>query len=393
MATRDFNVLTINGGSSSIKFSVYSCSKKLALQLSGRIERIGTSDPVFTYTIVAKDPIRAIIKAKDIKEAGLFLISWLNNQLGIKNIDAAGHRIVYGMKHTNPVYIDEQLLDELKQSSRYDPDHMPGAISLIENIREQYPLLKQIACFDTAFHSTLPRVASMYALPRKFEAEGIRRYGFHGLSYQYLLKELEELTNKKIYNGKLILAHLGSGASMAAVNKGICLDTTMGFTPAGGFMMGTRSGDLDPGIISYLFQQDKFSAKQLDDLINHQSGLLGVSQTSSDMHDLLKTAQTDIRAEEAISLFCYQVKKSFCAFTGVLGGADALVFTGGIGENAYEVRARICGGLEYLGLQLDEKQNRQQAFLISSVESRIAVYVIAANEEYMIAQLTNELIN
>ncbi len=381
-------ILTINAGSSSIKFSVYQYNEVLKIILHGKIERIGTPTAGFVYTRHEEVAIHEPVPAKDIAGAALFLIDWLEKEISFKYINAVGHRIVQGMRHTGPVIINQEIIEEFKQISVFDPDHMPGAIVLIEKIREKYPTIKQVACFDTAFHAAIPRVASMFALPRHFEKDGIRRYGFHGISYQYLMEKLLLLGGASLCNGKLILAHLGSGASMAAVKDGKCIDTSMGFTPAGGFMMGTRTGDLDPGIISWLLQKNKLNADQLNSIINHESGLLGVSETTADMGDLLKIEKSDPRAADAIALFCYQVKKTLCAYAGVLGGLDTIVFTGGIGENAFKVRSRICADLDFLGIALNDNYNQHNNQLISSTDSKVAVYVIPTNEELMIAKET-----
>ena len=356
MLQENLTILTINGGSSSIKFALYTCSKNPELLSTGKIQRIGSSNTTLSYKETGKESTDTAINAKDITAAAGYLIEWLNKNINIKDIKSVGHRIVYGMNHVKPVVIDNNIMNELKTVSQIDPDHMPGAIVLIKKIAEQLPGLPQVACFDTSFHTSLPRVAQMLPLPRRFEKEGIKRYGFHGISYQYLMEQLFSMGGSKLANGKLILAHLGSGASMAAVKDGKCIDTSMGFTPTGGFMMGTRTGDLDPGIISWMLTKDKLNAAQIDSMVNHESGLLGVSGTSADMGDLLKAEQSDQNAAEAIALFCYQVKKTLCAYTGALGGLDTFVFTGGIGENAPAVRSKICAGLEFLGILTDEKK-------------------------------------
>lgn len=392
MAQNGFTILTINAGSSSIKFSLYSDNKKPELLLVGKIEKIGTTTSSFEHKATGKHPVHKIITAKNISEAAILLIDWVENNIGFNKVSAAGHRIVHGMNHVRPVIISDLILAELQSITKYDPDHLPGAIMLIKKIAEKQPGLQQVACFDTSFHATLPRVAQMLPLPRRFEDEGIRRFGFHGISYAYLMEKLVSIAGVKIANGRLILAHLGSGASLAAVKDGKCMDTSMGFTPAGGFMMGTRTGDLDPGILSFLLQEDKITAKDVDSIVNHESGLLGVSGTSADMGDLLKNEKADKRAAEAIALFCYQVKKTLCAYTGVLGGLDTIVFTGGIGENAFQVRSKICAGLDFLGIHLDEKVNQQNDLLISAPESKVTVYVIPANEESMIAKYTIALL-
>lgn len=391
MQEKKIQVLTINCGSSSIKFSLYQSGKTLVSQLSGKLEKIGMTGARFDYRKKGDSPVRKAVAAKDIPAAAAFLLNWFETQIGFENIQCIGHRIVHGMMHTSPLLINQEILDEFKQISVFDPDHMPGAIILIGKIREKYPHLKQVACFDTAFHASLPRVASIFALPRRFEKDGIRRYGFHGLSYQYLLYKLGVSAGKKILKHRMVFAHLGSGSSMAAVKDGKCIDTTMGFTPTGGFMMGTRSGDIDPGIVSYLLRKYMYTADQLDSIVNHESGLLGVSATSSDMQELLDKETTDTRAAEAIALFCYQAKKNLCALAGVLGGIDGLVFTGGIGENAASVRLRICEGLKHLGIELDEVKNRKNAKIISRPGKAVKIYIIPANEEYMIARLTIDL--
>jgi acetate kinase len=243
-----------------------------------------------------------------------------------------------------------------------------------------------VACFDTAFHHDMPRVAQTLPIPRRYEAQGVRRYGFHGLSYAFLMEELARLGDPAATTGRIIHGHLGNGASLAAVRDGKPVDTSMSFTPTAGVPMSTRSGDLDPGLVWYLARTEKISAKQFNEMVNFQSGLLGISETSSDMRDLLNRERQDVRAAEAVALFCYQVKKWIGAFAAALGGLDTLVFAGGIGENAPTVRARICEGLEFLGIEPEEKQNASNEGLISGVASRVAVRVIHTDEEYMIAK-------
>ena len=384
------NILTINGGSSSIKFSIYSNENTLELRLKGKIERIGTADCAFVYSPLSGENVTQKLGSKTMETASEFLIDWLGNEVGFDHIQVVGHRIVHGMLHTHEEVISDELIDELKRISTYDPDHLPAEIFLIQKIKERQPGLQQVACFDTSFHTDLPRVASMFAIPRRFETEGIRRYGFHGLSYSYLLENLTKIAGSELVNSKLILAHLGSGCSMAAVKNGKSIDTTMGFTPVGGTMMGTRPGDLDPGIIDYLLKNNRTNSKEFSDLINHQSGLLGVSETSADMSNLMKIEHSDYRAAEAIDLFCYQAKKWIGALTAALGGLDALVFTGGISENAPVILKRICEGLGYLGLEITEQGGGLENMLISTSESRVKVYMIPANEEYMIAKMAGQ---
>jgi acetate kinase len=278
------------------------------------------------------------------------------------------------------------VVAELRRLGPFDPEHLPGEILLIEACHRRFPDVPQVACFDTAFHHDLPRVARLLPIPRRYEAQGVRRYGFHGLSYAYLMGELARLAGPDVARGRVILAHLGNGASLAAVRDGHSVDTSMSFTPTAGVPMSTRSGDLDPGLLWYLARTDGLDARRLNDLVNSQSGLLGVSETSSDMRDLLDRETHDVRAAEAVALFCYQLKKWIGAFAAALGGLDALVFAGGIGEHAPAVRSRTCSGLEFLGVELDETRNAANEGVISAAASRVAVRVIRTDEALMIAR-------
>jgi acetate kinase len=285
------------------------------------------------------------------------------------------------------------MVEELHQLQPFDPEHLPEEILLTEAFHRRFPDLPQVACFDTAFHHDLPRVAQLLPIPRRYEAQGVHRYGFHGLSYAFLMEELARLAGSQAARGRVILAHLGNGASLAAVYDGKPVDTSMSFTPAAGVPMSTRSGDLDPGLVWYLARTEGFDAKRFNEMVNFQSGLLGVSETSSDMQLLLERETEDVRAAEAVALFCYQVKKWIGAFAAALGGLDTLVFAGGIGENAPAVRARICEGLEFLGIELEEKQNLASAAVISMEASRVAVRVMHTDEESMIAKMVCRVLN
>lgn len=284
------------------------------------------------------------------------------------------------------------MLDELHSITPYDPDHLPAEIELIEVFLQRHPKLLQVSCFDTAFHQTMPRVAKLLPIPRRFDAKGIQRYGFHGLSYSYLMEELARVAGPKAAQGRVILAHLGNGASMVAVKDGKSIDTSMGFTPAAGLPMGTRPGDLDPGVAWYMMRSENLTPKQFNNLINHGSGLLGISETSSDMQDLLAQETDDVRAAEAVALFCYQAKKWIGAFAATLGGLDTLVFAGGIGENSPVVRSRICEGLGFLGIRLEEKRNKANAPVISKDIGQAIVRVIHTDEEWMIAKTVSQMI-
>ena len=381
------SVLTINGGSSSIRFAFYEAGEPLRRQLAGKVDRIGLSGTTFSFNDASgKYHDSRAIETGSRSSAVAFLLDWLETQQDFASVKAVGHRVVHGMGHNEPERVTPALLTELHRITPYDPEHLPLELELIEAILRRHPALPQVACFDTAFHRTMPRVASMLPIPRRYEVAGVRRYGFHGLSYEFLIGELARLGDPAASAGRVILAHLGNGASLAAVRDGRSVDTSMGFTPAGGLMMSSRSGDLDPGLIGYLARSEQLSAAQFQNMVNHDSGLLGVSETSSDLRDLLVREAGDIRAAEAVALFCYQTKKWIGSFAAALGGLDTLVFAGGIGENAPLVRERVCDGLGFLGIELDQQSNLRNAPLISSDTSRVSVRVIRTDEELMIAK-------
>jgi acetate kinase len=381
------SILTINGGSSSIKFALYEAVNPLKRGLRGTVDRIGLSGTNLTFNEpTEKQPKSFKLAAADHKSAANSLIDWLEKKIDFKSVKGVGHRVVHGMKHTEPEIVTKKLLDELRRISPNDPDHLPREIELIETFRERHPKLPQVACFDTAFHQNMPRVAKLLPIPRRFDAKGIQRYGFHGLSYAYLMEELARLGDPTAKKGRVILAHLGNGASMAAVRDGKSIDTSMCFTPTAGLVMSTRSGDLDPGLAPYLARTEKMTTQQFYKMVNHESGLLGVSETSSDMRDLLNHEKRDVRAAEAVALFCYQAKKWIGSFAAALGGLDALVFAGGIGENAPVVRARICEQLDFLGVKINGTRNAGNAAVISADNARVTVRVIRTDEELMIAR-------
>jgi len=387
-------ILTINGGSSSIKFALYDVGEALKRGLWGKLDRIGTSNTNLTcYDASGNQQYSHSTAASDHRSAANILFDWLKEQEEFASVAALGHRVVHGMKHIQPEIITQDLLDELHRIRPYDPDHLPREIELIEACRQRSPSLVQVACFDTAFHQTMPRVAKLLPIPRRFDAKGVQRYGFHGLSYAYLVEELERVGDPAATKGRIVLAHLGNGASMAAVCDGKSIDTSMGFTPTAGLVMSTRSGDLDPGLAPYLARAEQVNAKQFYEMVNHESGLLGVSETSADMRDLLAQRALDVRAEEAVALFCYQAKKWIGSFAAALGGLDSLVFSGGIGENAPIVRAQICEGLGFLGIELDEQRNAISADVISATASRTTVRVIRTDEELMIARSVHRILD
>ena len=386
-------MLLLNAGSASIRFAVYDArGPALARRLHGHLDFLAHPEATLTYQAAGKAPVSHLVPAGGYIATVQFLLTWLELQPAFKLVHVVGHRVVHGMEHHEPEFVTPALVAELHRLCAYDPEHLPGEIMLIEALRQRHQHLRQVACFDTDFHYHLPPVAQLLPLPRRLRRQGIRRYGFHGLSYAYLLEELGRRAGPAAAQGRVLLAHLGSGASLAAVRGGQCLDTSRGFTPAGGLVMGTRPGDLDPGVAWYLMQARRLTARQFNQLLNHESGLLGVSETSADMRQLLAAEATDVRAAEAVELFCYQARKWVGAYAAVLGGLDTLVFAGGIGEHAAEVRVRICQGLEFLGIELDAGRNAAHAGLISADSSRVAVRVIPTDEAAHMAQQVCQLL-
>jgi acetate kinase len=380
------SILTVNAGSSSIKFALYQVGETLKQRLYGKVDRIGLTGTNLTFhELDGKPQASRSLAAADHKSAARLLIDWFEAQKSFASVKAVGHRVVHGMTHSEPEQVTPKLIDELHRIAPYAPEHLPREIALIEAFHQRHPKLPQVTCFDTAFHHTMPRVAKLLPIPRRFDTIGIQRYGFHGLSYAYLMEELARVAGTQAAQNRVILAHLGNGASLTAVKGGKSIDTSMGFTPTSGLPMSTRPGDLDPGVAWYLMQAESMTPKQFNNLINHESGLLGVSETSSDMRDLLDREMKDVRAAEAVALFCYQVKKWIGAYAAALGGVETLVFSGGIGENAPEVRSRICDGLGFLGIELKEKRNMANEGVISTAASRVVVRVIRTDEEWMIA--------
>ena len=386
MNEKPLSILTINGGSSSIKFALYEAVNPLKRGLYGKVDRIGLSGTNLTFNEPTKKKPKSFkLAAANHKSAANSLIDWLEKQIDFKSVKGVGHRVVHGMKHTEPEIVTKKLLDELRRISPNDPDHLPREIELIKVLRQRHPKLPQVACFDTAFHQTMPRVAKLLPIPRRFDAKGIQRYGFHGLSYAYLMEELARLGDPAAKKGRVILAHLGNGASMAAVRDGKSIDTSMCFTPTAGLVMSTRSGDLDPGLAPYLARTEQMTTSQFYKMVNHESGLLGVSETSSDMRDLLEHEKKDVRAAEAVALFCYQAKKWIGSFAAALGGLDTLVFAGGIGENApLSASASVKGWIPRhrteRGAQCEECGGDFHE------PGRVTVRVIRTDEELMIAR-------
>lgn len=388
-------VAAINAGSSSIKFALFDflSPEEFRRTSEGMIERIGLNDASLHVRAFEKaDSYSLPVTALDYPAAVGVLMDFLEREAGEDRLAAAGHRVVQGgPKYSEPRLITSEVLEELRRLVPIDPEHLPGEILIAEALRGRFPDLPQFACFDTAFHHDLPTVARMLPIPRRYEAQGVRRYGFHGISYSFLLEELARLGDPAAQSGRVILLHLGNGASLAAVRDGKSVDTSMGFTPAAGVPMSTRSGDLDPGLSSYLARTERMSPEEFDRMVNFGSGLLGVSETSPDVRDLLDRESADVRAAEAIALFCYQVRKWIGAFAAALGGLDALVFSGGIGENSPTIRSRICNGLEFLGVRIEAGMNGSNEGLISGPSGRVRVRVIPTDEELMIAKTVYNL--
>ena len=385
-------ILTINCGSSTLKFELFEASDGERSIARGVVDRIGGRGSAELIGENGERTLRSIATA-DHSEATLQAIRLLHSSGLLGTLEAVGHRVVHGgTRFAGPVLLDAGTEETIEELEELAPLHNGPALAAIRAAREVLgPEMVQVAAFDTAFHTRMPRVARLYALPRDLAERGIVRYGFHGLSYEYVMEELCRL-DCEAAAGRVVVAHLGNGASMAAVRDGAGVDTTMGFTPTGGLVMGTRSGDLDPGVPLFLLEERGMSPTEVSDLLNKQAGLLGVSGTSADMRDLLECEASDPRAAEAVALFCYQAKKFLGALAAALGGIETLVFTGGIGEHAAPVRKRVCEGLEFLGITLDLERNAAHAPLISSDKSVVTVRVMPTDENLMVACHTSRLV-
>jgi acetate kinase len=395
MKSANSRILTINGGSSSIKFALFECGDSFKKILQGGIDMIGLQESgLHMKGSEPADNFSRRVIAPNHAEAVAVLMNSIGERGGLEALVAVGHRVVHGgPKYSQPQFIKAEMIDDLLQLSPFDPEHMPEEIMLIELIHRQFPDLPQVACFDTAFHHDLPRLAQLLPLPRRYEEQGVRRYGFHGLSYEFLMEELTRVAEAEEIQGRIILAHLGNGASLVAVRDGKSMDTSMSFTPTSGLVMSTRSGDIDPGLAYFFSQTEQMTAAKFNHMVNHESGLLGISERSSDMRELLKYEMEDVRSAEAVALFCYQVKKWVGSYAAVLGGLDTLVFTGGIGEQAPLIRARICEGLEFLGIEIAAEQNAANAGVISLKSGRVTVRVIQTDEEQMIAKAVYRILD
>jgi len=384
----DTYLLTVNAGSSSIKLAAFSLGNPTKKLFEAAVDNIGHP----SVSLVANGQTKPVA-AKDHADAAYVLVQWLTAQASTSHIVSIGHRIVHGGPgHYKTQVVTSELLTDLQKFTAFDPVHLPAQLQLIVTFQKLLPDARQIVCFDTAFHHDLPTRARLLPIPRHFAADGIRRYGFHGLSYAFILEELRRVEGEMAVNGKVIIAHLGSGASLAAIRNGKSIDTTMSMTPASGLPMSTRSGDLDPGLALYLARTQGYDADQFNRMTNFESGLLGISETTADMKKLLEIETDDNRAKDAVDIFCYQVKKSIGSLAAAIGGLDTLVFTGGMGENAPKIRMRVCEGLEFLGVTLNTARNEEGTRLISADGSRVGVHVIHTDEAVTIAREAAKLI-
>ncbi len=378
-------ILCFNGGSSSIKFALFQCrGQEETLLAHGAVERIGLPAGLLQVFGARHEPLAELNRGFADHNSAIHSALDTLNSLRLPRPEAVGHRLVHGGKeYDSPMIVDLPLLTALKRLTAFAPLHLPAELQGIKSISRRFPEIPQVACFDTAFHRRMPEMAQRFPLPRDLWQHGVRKYGFHGLSYEYILDVLGEAAR-----GRIIIAHLGNGASMAAILDGRPIDTTMGFTPTGGLMMGTRCGDLDPGLLLYLLRENTRGVAEIEELVNHQSGLLGVSGISSDMETLLEKRDSDYRAAQAIEMFCYHIRKHIGALAAVLEGLETIIFTGGIGEKAAPIRRSVCQGLAYLGVQIDPALNDCHAKTISTAGSSCRVMVVPTDEELMIARHT-----
>lgn len=386
-------VLTINSGSSSIKFAVFRVEGGELPLLYGEAQRIGIDGSFLRAMDASGREVANERRSFPDHQAALRLVLECVQANAPRQLQAVGHRLVRGgLQDREPQLVTPELVNRIRELVPYLPQHLPHQVAAIDTVASFHPGLAQVVCFDTAFHRTMPRVAQLYALPREFSDDGILRLGYHGLSYEYVLGELAKEAGEDAARGRVIIAHLGNGCSMAAIRDGCSLDTTMGFTPSGGLVMSTRPGDLDPAVVLYLLAHHQMTPAAASDIINRKAGLAGVSGGSPDMRDLLAREAKDPHAAEALELFCYQARKFLGALVAVLGGLDTLVFTAGIGENCPPIRSRICQGFDYLGLKIDPRANQANAPRISPPESPAVIRVIRTNEECMIARHTIDVI-
>jgi acetate kinase len=384
--------LVINAGSSSLKFCTFQRpdGENWHIAARGQIEGIGASPRVFARDANGAKLADHAVTVRNGREAVDALAAWLQKKYGGARVIGIGHRVVHGGAHfSGPTRLDAKILDQLRELIPLAPLHQPHNLAAIESAFERLPEVPQVACFDTSFHRGQPAVAQLVPLPSDLRQAGLQRYGFHGLSYEYIASVLPEVA-PEIADGRVIVAHLGSGASMCALKERKSVDSTLGFTALDGLCMGTRPGALDPGVVLHLFQGLKLSAKEVETILYKKSGLLGISGISNDMRDLESRSEPDARL--AVDYFVYRSAKEIGALTAVLGGIDGLVFTAGIGENSAGIRRRICEASTWLGIELDETANANHQTTISTPRSKVSVRVIRTNEELMIARHTGALL-
>ena len=386
MASFDDNImLAVNAGSSSVKFALFHGTQAAPALLRGAISDIG-GESRFTVAGPGGDNFERRFAVPEHVTAANVLLEWLSNG-SYGQVARIAHRVVYGGPgYSAPQAIDAAMLAALHRVATSEPGHLPQELQLIEALRRRFPAAAHIACFDSHFHASMPPVAAMLPIPRRYHALGVRRYGFHGIACASLMQQLRDCAGAQAASGKVVIAHLGGGASVTAIENGCSRDTSMGLTPAGGIMMGKRSGDLDPGLAWYLAHHEQLSAWGFNHMTNNQSGLLGISGTSADLRVLLAHAATDSHAAEAVDMFCYQVRKQIAAMAGAMDGIDTLIFSGGVGANAAQVRARIAGRLGHLGVALDTSANNDGAAVVSQPSSRVCVRVMQTDEETVIAR-------
>jgi acetate kinase len=388
----DDYALVLNAGSSSLKFCVFQrpAGKGWRLEARGQIEGIGTSAHFSVKDENGESLAKEDVAVSDGNEAVDKLAAWLRSKYGGSKVLGVGHRVVHGgVRFKGPTIVTPTVISQLRKLIPLAPLHQPYNLAAIEAATECLPGVPQVACFDTSFHRGHPGVTELIPLPRELRMQGLQRYGFHGLSYEYIASALPEIA-PEIAMKRVIVAHLGSGASLCALKKGKSIDSTLGFTALDGLCMGTRPGALDPGVVLHLFQGLNMSAKEVETVLYKKSGLLGISGISNDMRDLI--GRKEPQAHLAVDYFVYRVAKEIGALTAVLGGLDGLVFTAGIGENSPEIRKRICKASAWLGIELDEAANTNRLANISEFDSKVSVWVIPTNEELMIARHTGSLL-
>ena len=386
-------IAAINSGSSTLKFGLFSFMDPLRIILKGKIAGIGTPDCSFAIENEEEhNDVSNPVNIDSVEKAAELLIKWLQHLGGQYQLCGIGHRVVHGGLHYDePVLIEDKLICELEKIKSLAPLHLPDAIAIINSFKQAFPGISQVACFDTAFHKSLPFEARYYAIPRSLWSDGVVRYGFHGISCEYIYQKLKEGDDPP-GSKKIIIAHLGSGSSITAIKNGHSIETTMGFSPAGGLMMNTRAGDIDPGVLIYLLKEKKMDPDQLDHILNRESGIKAVAENELPVEKLLEKKRNDSKSGQAIFMYCYHARKQIGALAAAMGGLDTIVFTGGIGEHSPEIRKLICSGLEFLGVVLNNELNDHSAATISELSAPVKVHVIATNEEAMIASHVKEYI-